>query len=362
MLESPTSDQEWDFSTVLRNLGRHRTSNNKLEKILEILGSFLNGVLSSVDDLVQQAKYHSGNKAALRDKYDLSNASAKMHRVTKEWNSLEHEFVKNLLRQAELAGESATKFVQRLENLEGFDIVPLRKAHERRIHQLEHDIVQLEHQLDRKRLELGRLEAVDAPFDALKCQATCHLADFRIDEYTGDGLQISFEHAVEGVETRVTFDLNCDLVSFSSIAGAPVSPRADIPAIHPVAKFHDYLLKAMIHAFSEKFQATKEPLVLQEAISKFSFHLGRLDVSAREMMMLSQRFQVTLTTLPTIRINLKDGMLLQIDYDTAKSPIGCFLPVSLVVSRGDQNEALDMSAKYTANGGLLRLCNELYHS
>jgi hypothetical protein len=218
-----------------------------------------------------------------------------MRRVQNEWKTLELEFLETLIHQMQLTGESIADVIQKhgvtplLALLPDVDLDLMFATHNAQLRRrqrearLQQEIQQLEQEVDNKRQQLRKLHASEAPFSALMCQATCQSAGFRIDEYTGDGLSISFEHVVKGVESRMVFDLtNTGSLDISFLADALPSSRASLSPSHPASHFHNHFLEIFISRKLPLFQKI-QPRDLQETISTISMWLGRLDAATRDL-------------------------------------------------------------------------------
>jgi hypothetical protein len=353
MLERPSSDQEWDCATVFSNLKRRTKA--PIEGVISSLGSF-DGLVACGDDLLQKAKYQANNKARLNSPSE-TDPKILMKRVRNEWKTLELEFLDNLIRQMQLTGDSIADVTSDATPLPLPDLIATPKLLRKRHARLEQEIEQLEQELENKRQELRKLHASEAPFSALMCQATSQIAGFRIDEYTGDGLHVSFEHIVKGVEFRMVFDLNIGSLDMSVRTDALASSRASLPPSHPASKFHKHFLDILIARKLPLFQKI-QPLDLQETISTISLWLGRLDAATRDLKKVMDRFPVGVA-MPTISIFLPKGVNLELEYDALESSPNYFVPHKTVVTRSDTTQEWETEFTSPAASCLQNLCDEI---
>jgi hypothetical protein len=324
--------------------------------MLGSLGSF-NGLVACGDDLLQKAKYQANTKARLNNSPSETDPKIIMKRVQNEWKTLELEFLENLIRQMELTGGSIADVTSDVTPLQLPNLIATPKLRRKRHARLEQEIEQLEQEVENKRQELRKLHASEAPFSALMCQATCQIAGFRIDEYTEDGLQISFEHVVKGVEFRMVFDLNIGSLDMSVLTDALVSSRASLPPGHPASQFHKHFLDMLIARKLPLFQNIQR-LDLQETISTISLWLGRLDAATRDLKKVMDRFPVDVA-MPTISISLPKDVSLELEYDALQSTPNYFVPHKTVVTRSDTTQEWETEFTSTAANCLQNLCDEI---
>jgi hypothetical protein len=310
----------------------------------------LDGLVACGDDLLQKAKYQANTKAGLNSPSE-KDPKILMKRVQNEWKTLELEFFENLICQMQLTGCSIADVRSDVTSLKLPDSIATPKLQRK----LEQEIEQLEVKVENKRQELRKLHAAEAPFSALMCQASCQIAGFRIDEYTGDGLQISFEDFVKGVELRMVFDLNLGSLDMSVLTDASVSLRSSLSPSHPASKFHKHFLDILIARKLPLFKKI-EALDLQETISTISLWLGRLDAATRDLKNVMDRFPVSVA-MPTISISLPKDVSLELEYDALESSPNYFVPH--IVTRSDTIQARDTESRSTAANYLQNLCDEI---
>ena len=320
-----------------------------IDLVLDSLGPF-DGLVACGDDLLQKTKYQANTKARLNSPSE-KDPKILMKRVQNEWKTLELEFLGNLIRQMQLTGGSIADVISAVTPLQLPDLIPTPKLRRK----LEQEIEQLEEEVENKRRELRKVQASEAPFSALMCQATCQIAGFRIDEYTGDGLQISFEHVVKGVEFRMVFDLNIGSLDMSVLTDALVSSRASLSPSHPASKFHKHFLDILIARKLPLFQKL-QPLDLQETISTISLWLGRLDAATRDLKKVMDRFPVDVA-MPTISISLPKDVILELEYDALESSPNYFVPHK--VTRSDTTREWESASTFTAANCLQNICEEI---
>jgi hypothetical protein len=353
ILECPSSDQEWDCATVFSNL--RRKTKVPIEVVLGSLDTF-SGLVACGDDLLHKAKYQANTKARLNSPSEI-DPKILMKRVQNEWKTLELEFLENLIHQMQLTGNSIADVTSDVTPLPLSDLIATHKLRRKRQTRLEQEIEQLEQEVENKRQKLRKLHAAEAPFSALMCQATCQIAGFRIDEYTGDGLQISFEHVVKGVESRMVFDLNIGSLDMSVLTDALVSSRASLPPSHPASKFHKHFLDILTARKLPLFQKI-QPLDLQETISTISLWLGRLDAATIDLKRVMDRFPVSVA-MPIISISLPKDVSLELEYDALESSPNYFFPHKTAVTRSDTSQEWETESMSSAANCLQNLCDEI---
>lgn len=344
-MQKPSADQEWDPVDVFRNLSKIReaTKGNPVEKVLASIPPRQNGIIACVDDLLERAKYQASTKPPIPAAAVVKDKDAIQRGIAQEWKVLEEEFLLNVCQVVERTVETATTLCKRAETLKVSLCQNKTKPKRNQAEVLENEILDLQQKIRDKRDELKLLEASEAPSSALHCQASSHLGlfGFRLDCYTGNSLQLSFEHVVEGVESCFAFDLKTASLTASRITGATSSCQNPIPANHVAAKFHQYFLKTMLsNGTIIPLLPQVEPLELQETILALSRWLGRLDLAALDLAVISKRSSVTLD-LPQVSIAFPNGLLIRASYDNDRNHLKqCFLPSQVFIKEPGQAERL----------------------
>jgi hypothetical protein len=338
MLKTPGLDQEWESADVFRNLAKRRTK-SPIQYVLESIESCHNGILACMDDLKVKAKYSANTKSNTKFKLPAKEIRLAQQIVSREWKQLEVEFLGDLTQVIERTMERVTSLSNRAKDLK----LPssMSKTKQRScMGSLQSKISDLEEKIRQQRALLELTEAAEAPFAAVHCQATSHLGvcGFRLDEYTGDSLQLSYEHLVEGIESRFVFDLNIGSLTGSRIADAPNSSQQLISTDHVAGHFHEHFLKALVNG-THPFMQKLEPLELQESILALSRWLGRLDLAAKDLEIVAERSSVVLE-LPTVKFALSGGLHIQVSYDQSESSAGSFLPSTVLVTQPGKPEVL----------------------
>jgi hypothetical protein len=325
-------DQEWGPADVFRNLAR---PTNPIQNVLQCLDSCQNGIVACLDDLLEKAKYQANTKSKVSVKHSLTAQKI----VACEWKKLELEFLGDLTQAIERTiGEAASLSRRAIALTTQSCEVKLKPR--QRAQSLRHDISDLEEKIRQQREVLVLSEAAQAPFSVLHCQASSHLGicGFRLDEYTGHSLQLSFEHVVEGIESRCVFDLEAGSVAvFRMLDGTTPCKQQPVPASHVAAEFHQHFLNLLVDG---KFPVMLQTFDLQETILTLSRWLGSLDLATRDLAAVAEKSTIQYAW-PTIECSPRDDLHIAISYDYGKEPSEVFLPSKVYVTRNGKNGSLE---------------------
>jgi hypothetical protein len=295
--------------------------------------------MSCADDLKEQAQFCASTKSNTKFKLPATEVRYARHLARKEWKELESEFMIDL---AEVVERNVTRLTTFLQQASTF----LEKQTNRRVSnqrrektkQLEREIAQLERQIDSS-LTLGKLEeAASAPLAALFCQATSHIGvcGFRLDEYTGSCLQLSYEHPVAGVESQFLFDLTDASWKALYVSDAFISSPNLIPANHTAAKFHKKLASACFADSNGLLQELQE-LDVREAIMLLSRWLGLLDSATQELADVAASHPIVIDW-PHVRVSISLERSLVLSYDN--TVYKNLRPTKAVVSNAGKEQVL----------------------
>lgn len=288
-----------------------------------------NGILACVDDLLEQAKYHANNKSKIPAKSMMIAGQV----VAKEWKELELEFFNNLTQTMEQETFSLD------EELEGIKLPAPRSNVSHLKKTTEKEVADLRLKISKQREALEVSEAVEAPFSALHCQASSHLGlcGFRIDGYTGDRLELSYEHIIEGIESRFVFDLQNLSFEASRITSAMTSCQGMISVNQFAAEFHQYFLKTIVDSPTSSMHGS-QPLELHETILILSRRLSQLDLATADLIAVSKSATVRLD-LPCVEVTCPSGLVIRAKYEQHESPAKGFLPTKVWTRRQGSSEA-----------------------
>ena len=288
LLRDPASDQSWEAKDVFQNLVESKPkAKSPLHPLLESLWPRLDGVLTCIDDLKEQAKFCASTKSNTKFKLPASEAPYARRIAFQEWKGLETEFLLELSQAVQRNAEHAAHLVQRADAfLRGMKTQPETKVKGRRRQQqqLEAEIASLEKGIEQQKTLALFQEAAEAPYAVLRCQATSliGICGFRLDDYTGACLQLAFEHPIAGVESRFLFDITEGVWSASYVSDAFVSRPDLLPSSHVGAIFHENIAKGSFENPNGILRLL-EGQELQEAIMLLSRWLGLLDGATQEL-------------------------------------------------------------------------------
>lgn len=318
---------------------------SRISSLLESIGPRLEGVLSCFEDLNEQARFCASTKSNTKFKLPATEAPHARKLALREWMDMETEF---LLELSEALQRNTERAVQLLQNagivVNEAMLLPISIKNRRK--QLESEISLLEKQIKQHEEFMPIQEALDAPYAALRCQATSHIGvcGFRLDEYTGTCLQLSYEHPIAGVESQFCFDLTQGTWKASYISDAFISSSNLLSSIHPAAKFHEKLAKCCFddqNGLLHRLQGVE----LQEAVMLLSRWLGLLDVAMKDLIDVSADYPVTVEW-PVVSVavpsELSENKILRLTYDPKATQK--IRPTTAVLSRsGKDDEYLSIS-------------------
>ena len=237
--------------------------------------------------------------------------------IRTEWKEIEISFMKkltNILVDFRLEIEK-TKTDVLLPGIVASKTLPLVKDDDssssyllpRNKQQIEKDISQLEndiHQQQRSSSFDVLLEASIAPRACILCQATSHLGiyGFCFEEFRDDNiLKLNFIHAIFGVQTRVTFDINSE-------PGVVIEPpnydvasnnRDDDNKCCSIFDFHQGYLNMLVCGKISSLRLNS--IDLQDSLLKLGQFLGKLDQTAHAFKAINDGRKALITfDLPTI--------------------------------------------------------------
>lgn len=315
LLQDPSSDRGWEAIDIFQNLSRLKPRINPLKSLLHAIMPQLDGIMSCLDDLKEQARFCASTNSNTKFKLPATEVRYARRLAMQEWKELESEFLIDL---AEVLNRNVTKVATVLHQASAFlerpRSRPVSKKQNERI-QLEREIAQLEHQIDSS-LKLAKLqEAASAPLAALNCQATSHIGvcGFRLDEYTGSCLQLAYEHPIAGVESQFVFDLTDASWKAFYVSDAFISSPNLIPAHHAAAKFHN---KLAIACFADPTGLLQElqHLDVREAIMLLSRWLGLLDSATQELAEVAANHPIVIDW-PHVTVVISSECTLDLCYD-----------------------------------------------
>jgi hypothetical protein len=291
-----------------------------------------------MDDLMDKAKYLSQNKSTLKAK----NESGARKLASIEWMELEIDFVQDLNKVLGSVFGKAAALSQRTNILK----LPesSKQAKERSVSKsIEREITGLQECIRQEQEDVRLAGASEAPFSVLKCQATFGISGFRLDKFTGDALQLSFEHVVHGIESTFVFDLKTESVTASRRTVAD-SVQQPIPTNHIAARFHQYFLEQLVSGSIPLLQEL-QLAELQDSILTLSRWLGRIDLATCGLYLAANAGTASIVVeMPLVRLELPGGTSIQLDFAEAED----FMPSGLMTCKqGGTSESFSMPSKVT---------------
>lgn len=352
LIEDPTLDQTWPAKDVFQNLAERKPkAKSRVSTLLEALGPQFDGVLSCIEDLKEQATFCASTKFQL----PASEAPYARKLAVREWKEMETEFLLELSQALERNADRAMQILQNAGSfLKRIKTQPDNSKPKAPTQELEQEVLSLEKQV-KKYEELARVqEAADAPFASLRCQATSliGICGFRLDQYTGTCLQLSYEHPIAGVESQFLVEMAQNTWNASYVTDAFVSSPNLLPAAHVAAKFHESIAK---HSFEDPNGILQlvEGQPVQEAVMLLSRWLGLLDAAAQDLANVSPEYSVTLEW-PMLIISKRDdstGGILKLVYGERGSR--SMVPSNAIVSRtGNDDEQVSVPSQ--GGGSILK--------
>jgi hypothetical protein len=324
LLKDPSSDQAWEAKDVFQSLAESteptKQRTDTTSGMLRSIVPRLDGVIACFDDLKEQARFSASTKSNTKFMLPSSKAPLARKLAVREWTDMEIEFLLELSVTLERNNERAMKLLHDADTLLNSKATPQAISTPKTTRKkLENEIYMLEKHIDRHK-EFKRIhEALDAPYAALQCQATSHIGvcGFRLDEFTGTCLQLSYEHPIAGVESQFCFDLVQGTWKASYISDAFISSPNLLPATHPAAKFHEKLAKCCFEEHDDLLRRLKD-LELQEAIMLLSRWLGLLDVAMNDLADIAAECPIAVEW-PVVSVSVpstkSETCLLSLTYD-----------------------------------------------
>lgn len=278
-----------------------------------------NGVVACTDDFSAKTRYLSQNKFKLRAK---NEACARKLACT-ELKHLEIDFINDLNKVLGAVFGKAAALSQRAKIMNLPD--SSKRARKRRAAAcIQREISALQESIQREQEVLDTADAAKAPYSVLQCQATFGISGFRLDEFNGETLNLSFEHVVQGFESTFVFDLAKASVK-ASWRNVKVSSQQPIPASHLAARFHEFFMKQLMSGSLSLLQDLQVS-ELQESILTLSRWLGRLDLATCGLYLAAKTCKASISVeMPVVRLGLPGGAHLHLDFEEAHG----FLPSAL---------------------------------
>ena len=316
LLERPLEDQEWNLSDVFLNFSKASSNARGLEALLKHIDSRQDGVIACMDDLMHQAKYLSVSKPKIAA---MSEKEARKCAI-QEWKELETRLMKDLTKVLGTTLGKAAAVSQRSKIIDLPESTQKVKA-KCLPNSIEREIKGLEQAIGKEQKQIQYLEALNAPYSALHCQTAFGISGFRLDEYTGDKFQLSFEHVVDGIESRFVFDLtNGD--STASCQNITSNHQHPIPSDHISAKYHSYFLQQLVNG---NIPLLKELQLddLQESILVLSRWLGNLDLSTAALYHATNKFSEKVVSIeadmPVMNIKFNEDERIRMTFDQTQN-------------------------------------------
>lgn len=307
LLKDPGTDQEWDIPDVFRNLARPKPPSRLHALLQSIDRTNLDGLVSCLEDLKEQAKFCASTKSGTKHKLPASEAAYARRLVAKEWKQLEFELAEELCRL--LSGHTQRNYAL----LQKAKLMP---DHRREVvhatttgdfgrtrRRLERDIRGLQADIQRRRKILERHEACSAPESALLCQALSHIGicGFRVDEYTGTCLQLTYEHPAPYKHTQFTHNLSSGSWEALSVPDTLAPDQTTSSGNSIAVRCHEQVLMRIIGRQNDFLQQIEE-MELGEAILTLSQWLSQLDLLVHDLENVSKTTSVVVDW-PTITIS-----------------------------------------------------------
>ncbi len=341
LLLDPSCDQGWEAKDIFQNLAEKRPSSNHLQSLLAKIGPHFDGILSCLDDLKEQARFCASTKSSTKFKLPTSEVRYARHLATQEWKDIELEFLLELSEALERNAERAAALVQKAAFvLDKPNPSIISKAKKNPKKQIQREIAQLKQQIEDQKNLAKMQEAAEAPYAALHCQATSYIGvcGFRLDEYSGTCLQLSYEHPIAGVESRFVFDLDDASWRASYVSDAFISSPNLLPANHTAAKFHEKMAKAC-YEDSDGLLYELQQSEVRDAVMLLSRWLGLLDIVTQELIDVSEDHQIAVIW-PMVLVSISSECSLELLFDETVS--NTLRPSRAVVSRFGREEDLSL--------------------
>jgi hypothetical protein len=267
------------------------------------------GVRACLDDLIEDVKHLANSKQR------LPNEDSRVARslLSREWTEIETNFLMELTKTLDRSAVHAISLSKEVSKSKKA-LLETARPRKTSVTSLQREINELEDKIRRQRAILETTEAAQAPSAAVLCQASSHigLCGFRMEEYTGLTLQLSFEHAVGGVESKFQFDLQTNSIS-ASLAEVDTKSDSLVPVGHEATKFQRHFLMSIVDNASHLSEEL-EVLDLREQILTLSSWLGRLDTTTIDLFKAAENSLLKIN-MPSVSVSFSNGMVLDVTYE-----------------------------------------------
>lgn len=282
LITTPSSDQEWDFLSLVRYLSFVGRKENTIKNCLKWLDPCIRNALSLTNDFAEQVMHALSLESTFPD-------SVSKCAIMTEWKEIEISFIENLtnlLHQFRLGIEQKSLLVN---NCTSNPRLGYKKV--------ENEISEIENSIHRQKSSLDILAASMAPFSCLICQATAQIGiyGFSVQKFRDDySLELEYTHAIFGVKT-------CVIVNIHSRAKIlienNVTSNRDQDSIFD---FHQGYIN-MLKCGETSFQLDSTDL--QGSLLNLGLMLGKLDQCALALKAISDEQNATIAfDLPHIRL------------------------------------------------------------
>lgn len=364
LLKDPSADQTFDpkdifFALVEDSQKQISQRRGRLAEIIHAVSPRWDGVLSCLEDLKEQVRFCANTRSNTKFRLPATQEALAKKMVRREWKDLENEFLMELsevvernTEHAKILNQTASRLLEgttgRLVASKAKTVTSLGNAKtsaEQTEERLQQDITNLEVAIHERQKIAQIREAVEAPYAALFCQAASHIGvcGFRLDDYNGTVLQLTYEHPIAGVESQFTHDVAHGLWSARYLSDAFISSPELLPASHPAARFHEQVARA---CFAEKDGLLQRVrgMDLSDAVLILSLWLGGLDAVTQELVDISTSHTIAIDW-PRLSISVDDNTTLALHY--GESSCQSLRQVSGVVTQGQKETHMDISGTLT---------------